>query len=321
MLLVPPPLHFQAPQPLHQPDPELGWVMRPSQRSFTIGQPVRTNRMGFRSPEIQPAKPPGTFRVLCLGDSQTFGNGVPQDRTFPRRLEGLLRDEGLDGAQVINAGVQAYDTEQEVRLLERLAPRLDPDVVVLAFYLNDFADVLRPPRTASVDPETGEFVFGGVKSYVPYGLIYAVKRSRVFTLVSTAYHQWVAAQDPPLSGEILAGEESETFRRAVSRIRELLAQAGELASRRGFRFLVVIVPTAMEFRDPSPDSLYRPVVREVATELSLDVIDPTPGMQDEGITFETGFIAWDGHMSAVSHDAVARALAAPILAEASVVPR
>jgi hypothetical protein len=82
-----------------------------------------------------------------LGDSQTFGNGVAQEQTFAARLESLLRSRMPGRAiDVINAGIAGYDSVQEVKLLERVAPSLKPDIVVVGFYLNDIVEVLQPKK-------------------------------------------------------------------------------------------------------------------------------------------------------------------------------
>ena len=154
---VPPPPKFRYPQPRHLSDPELGWVMRPGQQAFTIDQPVSVNRLGFRGAEITDDKPDGALRVLCIGDSQTFGNGVAQEKVYSSQLEEILSQEWDGGAvEVINAGVQAYDTIQEIRMLERHAPTLRPDVVTVGFYINDIGETRRKNRAQVVGAGGGD---------------------------------------------------------------------------------------------------------------------------------------------------------------------
>lgn len=66
---------------------------------------LQINRWGFKGPEIAKAKTPGVPRIICLGDSCTFGG--MEDFCYPRVLERTLRHSGIE-AQVINAGVQGY---------------------------------------------------------------------------------------------------------------------------------------------------------------------------------------------------------------------
>jgi len=58
-------------------------AMRPGYRSSNI----QTNSFGLRSPEVPVPKPRGTFRILLLGDSFTFGLRVAEQDVYARRLE------------------------------------------------------------------------------------------------------------------------------------------------------------------------------------------------------------------------------------------
>jgi lysophospholipase L1-like esterase len=74
---------------------------------------------------------------MVFGDSMVVGRSVLQEETYTARLEARLREAGLD-AEVINAGVQGYSTDQVLLLLERLVPLYRPDVVLYGTTLNDF---------------------------------------------------------------------------------------------------------------------------------------------------------------------------------------
>jgi lysophospholipase L1-like esterase len=127
------------------PDLELGirsWTVHHAMRPGYDIPPVRTNSFGLRSPEVAIPKPDGTFRILLLGDSFTFGFRATGDVVFARRLEERLRSSGLPSAEVVNAGVLSY-----CPLLEYLQYRhhlhvLEPDLVVLNFDMSDVQDHL-----------------------------------------------------------------------------------------------------------------------------------------------------------------------------------
>ena len=72
---------FGIPQIEHRPAPGLGFEMVPDQRGYTFGEAVTVNSYGFRGPEI--SEPRGQQRILCLGDSITFGVGVADDSPYP----------------------------------------------------------------------------------------------------------------------------------------------------------------------------------------------------------------------------------------------
>jgi len=109
-----------------------GWWTQ-EDREFLV--PVQINHQGLRDVEHPYAKPPGTFRVLILGDSFVEAMHVPLEATFPRLLEKELRTDGSAARiEVLSAGVSGYGTAGEVLLFEQDGKRYQPDLVVLAFY-------------------------------------------------------------------------------------------------------------------------------------------------------------------------------------------
>lgn len=99
----------------------------------------KINRDGLRGPELAWEKPMGVRRVLCLGDSCTFGIAVLECDTFARRLEKWLCSDPSQPWQTINAGVPGYSAYQMLQTWQMWGPRLKPDVVILyAGVWNDY---------------------------------------------------------------------------------------------------------------------------------------------------------------------------------------
>lgn len=102
---------------------------------------IATNARGFRDREVG-AKPAGVRRILALGDSFAFGQGVEVNAAYPDVLEQLELAAG-HRTEVINAGVPGYGTAAAFALLRDEAPLLEPDLVLLGLYVgNDFRDNL-----------------------------------------------------------------------------------------------------------------------------------------------------------------------------------
>lgn len=103
---------------------------------------------GIRDRELQLAKPPGTFRIVVVGDSVAYGycndhESIEPDRTFPKQLERILNQErwaGSKSIEVINLGVSGYDTSEEAEFLRQKGLPLGPDLVLIAYCLNDAMD-------------------------------------------------------------------------------------------------------------------------------------------------------------------------------------
>lgn len=116
--------------------PGLLYELAPGVDAEALGVHVRTNSLGMRGPEISPAKPGGVFRIVVLGDSVSFGWGVPEDMMYSSRLAGLL-DPELGPVEVANMAVSGYGTAEEVAAFLSKGAALDPDLVVLGYVLND----------------------------------------------------------------------------------------------------------------------------------------------------------------------------------------
>jgi len=127
--------------------PVLGY-RHPYSVTYSLGSNlVELNSHGLRDDEIPYDKPPGEKRVLVLGDSVTFGWGVSQGETFSDRMEYLLNESSGDRWEVINSGVNGYNTEQEAAYLHIKGTRYSPDIVVLVYVSNDVAPIAEPYET------------------------------------------------------------------------------------------------------------------------------------------------------------------------------
>lgn len=107
-----------------------------SMRTSEFEYQVAVNQLGMRDGPVGP-KPPGGLRILMLGDSFVFGVGVELASSLPKALERRLSAEGRGPIQVLNAGVPGYSPFQELQTLRRLAPVVEPDLVVLVFFIGD----------------------------------------------------------------------------------------------------------------------------------------------------------------------------------------
>jgi len=135
--------HFQIDPQLAEgtllKDPILFWKLAPDKERGI-------NSNGFRDREFSITKSTNTFRIICLGDSVTFGCpeklNKPED-TYPKRLEKLLNKRiQINRFEVINAGVFGYTSYQGRRYLERDIIKYQPDLVTVHFGPDDAASAL-----------------------------------------------------------------------------------------------------------------------------------------------------------------------------------
>lgn len=120
-----------------QYDAELGWIVRPNlhiEDMYGDGVFLKTNAQQFRNEnDFQKGVPEGMARLICSGDSFTFGHGVDNDHAWCNIL-------GRDNVrlEVANAGQVGYGIDQAFLLYRRLHSRIDHNIVIFAFVTDDF---------------------------------------------------------------------------------------------------------------------------------------------------------------------------------------
>jgi hypothetical protein len=97
------------------------------------GGALHINRLGFREASASGPRVPGSRRLVCLGDSFTFGHGVADSATWCARLS-----EQDNSLQTINMGQVGFGLDQDYLWFRRDGAALDPDVLVMAFVKADF---------------------------------------------------------------------------------------------------------------------------------------------------------------------------------------
>jgi lysophospholipase L1-like esterase len=120
--------------------PRLRYELTPNTEGWAWRTQVHVNSAGFRDAEYSEAKGE-RYRVVVIGDSITFGNDLPADRRFTEVAETRLNaSHAHPGVDILNLGVGGYDTAMEVASLESIGLRYAPDLVVVAFCVNDISD-------------------------------------------------------------------------------------------------------------------------------------------------------------------------------------
>jgi hypothetical protein len=98
------------------------------------------NSRGYRDLERAIPKPAGVHRVLCLGDSFTWGVGVEFDDAYPQRLERALRRRRREPWEAVSLAMPGMNSADEAAQLVAEGFAYDPDIVVLGYVLNDSED-------------------------------------------------------------------------------------------------------------------------------------------------------------------------------------
>lgn len=172
---------------LYVPHPYIGYVLRPGAESDPKRKrSYRVNQLGFRGEEITREKPEGTYRIVCVGGSTTWGwDSYSDELTWPALLQKSLNAagnfaEGVQRVEVINAGVPGYTLmESFVNLKMRVLP-LDPDLVIVYHAANDARLIAR----GDVLPDYTHARRVWSEPAPPSGLEGALAWSRLYALLS-----------------------------------------------------------------------------------------------------------------------------------------
>ncbi len=334
-----------------QPDPWVGWVHIPRLKAEVHSEdpalgrrmPLAFDSLGLRDVERAVEKPPGTYRVLLLGDSFVEAAQVPFDSMLSRRLERELNARSSRRVEVWNCGVAGYSTAQELLYLRRVAARFQPDLVILCFLAsNDVADEVPELATslrnrAFLSLRQGRLMLN--RSFFradPVPVAWLRTHSRLFGWVTTQVRVLKTnlrerrklrpgASGVPSALMIYAERPDTLWAGAWALAESSIVEAGREAERHGARFLLVSIASGAQVhpqgRTNRPGwesweklpglSLEAPEARltRLAHTYGLDYLPLLYGFRAEAETGARLHIGWVGHWNSAGHALAARLIA------------
>lgn len=272
--------------------PGLPYELAPDLDCEARGMRIRTNSLRMRDDEPLPRDTPGLVRIAVIGDSMAFGFGVQQGEDFPARLEALLNERENGGPrrfEVLNFAVCGYSVRDELATLREKALPLAPDLVIVAYCLND-------PDVGVVQPLQAYFrpVEWWRHSHLAryFACKLHVARMRRFG----DGNLWRAMHNPE-------GPFRPVAARELDRMRDACAE-------RGVPVLFAVLPHLVP-RVPWPEYGYRDVHAHLSREAlargfeAVDLAVELEAHEPRALTLDNG----DMHFSAFGNAEVARALA------------
>lgn len=118
-------------------EPRIGYTLRPNARLEAWDDTFSTNALGYRSGP--PEKVPGTFRIVFVGDSWTYGMGVRGEESFPNVLADLANAHAgaTRPVEAWTLALPGYNLDNSLTALDFFFDRLKPDAVVIVPSGND----------------------------------------------------------------------------------------------------------------------------------------------------------------------------------------
>jgi lysophospholipase L1-like esterase len=288
-----------AANPIYERDPARFWRLRSYANSDLNPESRDTqliNSMGLRDDEFPAQKAPGELRVIVMGDSCTFGDGVANWESYANVLEETL-GTALPGrkVQVINAGVPGYTSYQVRTYLERELLKYRPDLVVVYVGFNDnvpapngITDAQRGSVSRSV--WTAQRVLGSLRSYQLLKYLMLRLKQRMFPGVN-----------PEESNP--EGPENQIFRVPFKDYIDNFIAIKKLGDQHGFQFLLVTLPHKFTYEPERNKYIRQAAMQGQITLLDLFAFMKKYEAQGEDLYTEDG-----GHPNVLGHRRVAEAI-------------
>jgi len=310
---------FQLAQ-IHRPSPQLDWELIPGVSSVgNTGATYSTNSRGCRDEEYPLPKPEGSFRILVLGDSFTFGMGVEAQATYPKQLELLLHRDEIR-AEVINCGVIGHDLWQHRVTLDTKALKLQPDLVVLGLYYNDLNHPFPPPEIGAPGYQGhNPFAKEGAKRWLHHSRLYNTLRNledllkyRFRAQLGDRHVQGITqrkglfAPDHPqnVHYRLVSGNaDPQLYSDSRTALAGLVASARET----GVPVLVLLIPDAVQLNDPRLKTV-NGTIAEAAAAAGAPFVDSTPALEREADPESLYLFPDDAHNSPKGLAVIAAAL-------------
>jgi len=287
---------------------------RISKRDITM----EINSLGFRDGEVPAHKKTNELRILVLGDSITWGSYLEAEEVYVERAEEYLKSSMKDrSVEVINAGVGDIGLKEEINILEERGLSVEPDIVVVSFYLNDS----RPPwgfpgelgsrgwlRKHSLLAETinkkfklrrwikeqGEDRLGWTS--VMDKVDWANDREAFLELASMAKYDWGAAWE---------AESWDVIDREFSTLKAL-------SKKHNFTVAIVAFPAAFQVYAKFLEDTPQRILREKADRLGFDYLDLLPILRKYSEVEKGLYYDWC-HPTVKTNDFIGRAIATFLL--------
>jgi len=252
---------------------------------------VSINSQGIRAYQDIQLKAENTFRIICLGDSITFGLDVDDFYTYPAQLEQILKKQigKRVPVEVINAGVIAYSSKNCLVYLDKRLIKYQPDLVILQVGFNDAV-----PRFSNLGVFYNQILKGDVEKgwknvySSPLNLVKVIIYQQPIFRVMQVGALRVAVYILAKTGKKLDGGEIEIKEGALDRkkfkkaqvppedFEDNLRQFVWLSKKHGFQLLFYI-----PYRTPS---IYQKILVDIAEENHIPVVDFSRSLGKYGIS-------------------------------------
>ena len=273
------------------PNQDMRYELTPGASGRAWGATVAINSLGYRGYEGVPGRHSG-YRIVVLGDSIAFGIKLPVEATFAHQLHRLLLAEAQD-SEVLNLAVPGYDSIQDVALLEFRGLDYRPDLVVVAYCLNDAGVVsaeLQYLERWSVlyRSRLAQFVAERISRLRHYNWRRHKNTLEVFRREYEGQIDEIGPDEGELRALMASVPEPHPSRwyghpDRVGRIRYAFRRLGHLAVENGFSVVIVVLPWLTGDSHTYPHRSAHRIIEMESRRAGFDTIDLTDEFMRAGV--------------------------------------
>jgi hypothetical protein len=297
-------------------DRELGLRHIPGAKGCIISPEFDTrisvNSKGLRDREYEYPKSRGTKRILCLGDSFTFGYGVQAEDTYAKVLERLLNAEsqGSTTWEVMNAGVCGTGPAHQLAYFETEGHRYNPDIVVSCICAAN--DLIDDTASGLYSLDDGKLVRHSADMDLLAGLRHIMQRlpgyyllfgrSHLLTFVKRRIAVFAAARR--IKNRAVTAGVAATTNTSFELTEQILLGLRDSCARRSCRLIVTVVPRS----DASPQPDWVADLIASIRRQGILYVDLERRFNEEARRGIVNYYPLDGHWNVRGHNLTAQIL-------------
>ena len=263
---------------------EIRHLLKPFSSASQAGIDYTINSLGFRDREFDIKKSKGQYRILCVGDSFTFGEGVKAQEAYPQVLEKMLQTR-YKNAEVINAGISGYNTVDEYLYIREKLLFLNADLIIIGFFIgNDPEDPTLPFNHKMAIPKSARIGETPLEKHIR-------EQEHLKKLMEENY--W------PKYRNSIWDPEGYQWKRCKDALRGIR----DLAVAKNIDLLVFVLPNTQ--KNPEDLLRYHFQLTNFLDELKVRHVDPLSKLRENNCVFE---VVANGHPNATMHRSYAETL-------------
>ena len=273
-----------------------------------------TNSMGFRGKEFTVDRINNKKKIIFLGDSFTFGEGVKDKDTFAIQTVNKLNEREQKDLRFVgyNFGVGGLNTEQSVTLLKKVAIESQPDLVILSYNLND----AEPPLFIA-NHEDQEISRLARERFVPEGISEETPPKSLFYALRTTRLVWKILQNLRTKEKTIAFYKSlyDEENKGWMVTKRSLNEYQEFCRDQELICYLLIFPLLIDLDGSYPFHAVHEQVKQAVDSNVISVIDLLPMLIGKSPT-DLWVHPTDQHPNEIVHAIVAETLASHLATDA-----